>query len=457
MRLKSVASASVGMAIALCTPAAAAPPWTPPVAIGGVFPPPRVEANDLDQAGLLPHVSAGKFLAAPQLVWWRAGEDSRVLVALDGTRTLRVRTSRTAVASSRYATSRVLTLDARISDRGNLERKQLGYRIGDARLERVGSVREIGGPRSIRWAPQLAVNQDGAAIAAWHHIVRGRSDEIQVAWRPAGGRFSAIRTIASTGIDDESLVGVGIDTGGRAVVAYSRNGRLAVRAIRVKTGWMSAEASVAPQAGQRRPTEIVVGTGEPGNVVVAWRAYPVTEGPTGHVDAAAAIIPVGSNRPRAAHALAAGDLIGYPRGPITATIDAAGRPVVAWTVPARPGVAAPTVVTATQAGEWGPPQVLDSSGSIGSLIREGEGLAVGWLRETPGAESHGDPLGVFVARRGPDGLFGPPELVDDASAGTMADGLQPPGLGPSATGGLLAVYADLNTNAAGGSARVSAR
>ena len=100
---------------------------------------------------------------------------------------------------------------------------------------------------------------------------------------------------------------------------------------------MSAEATVAPPARQRRPVEIVVGTGDPGIVVLAWRAYPVTEGPTGHVDAAAAIMPSGSNRPRAAVSLAQGDLVGYPRGPIAATVDADGRPYVAWTVPARPG------------------------------------------------------------------------------------------------------------------------
>ena len=111
------------------------------------------------------------------------------------------------------------------------------------------------------------------------------------------------------------------------MIAYGRNGRLAVRVIRVKTGWMSAEATVAPPAGQRRPVEIVVGTGDPGIVVLAWRAYPVTEGPTGHVDAAAAIMPTGSNRPRAAVSLAEGDLVGYPRGPIAATVDADRPPL----------------------------------------------------------------------------------------------------------------------------------
>ena len=137
MRLKSVASAAVAV-LAVAAPAHAAPPWSAPVAIPVADPAPRVEANDLDQAGLVPHVSAGKFQAGPQLVWWRGGEDSRVLVALNGTQTLRVRTSRSAVASSRYAQSRVLTLDARIPDRSNLERKQLGYRIGDAGCRRSG-------------------------------------------------------------------------------------------------------------------------------------------------------------------------------------------------------------------------------------------------------------------------------------------------------------------------------
>jgi hypothetical protein len=456
VRLKSVASAAVAL-LAAAAPAHAAPPWSAPAPIPVTDLPPRVEANELDQAGLLPHVSGGKLEAAPQLVWWRGGEGSRVLVALNGTQTLRVRTSRSAVAASRYAQSRVLTLDARIPDRSNLERKQLGYRIGDARLSALGSVRKIGGPRSIRWAPQLAVNADGAAIAAWHHIVRGRSDEIQVAWRPPGGRFSKIHTIASSGIDPESIVGVGMDTGDRAIVAYGRNGRLAVRAIRVRSGWMSAEATVAPPAGQRRPVEIVVGTGKPGTVVLAWRAYPVTEGPTGHVDAAAAIMPGGTNRPRAAISLGEGNTIAYPRGPIAAIVDATGRPVVAWTVPTRPGVSVPMVRMADQAGTWGPPRALDTSGSIGSLIRVGDGVGVSWLRETPGPEGHGDPLGVFAAFSGPDGAFGAPELIDDVSAGTGYDGLQPPGLGMMNNGRPLAVYADLNNNAPGGSARVSSR
>ena len=155
-----------------------------------------MEANEIDQAVLMPRVSAGKMGAAPQLVQWRGGADGRVLAALNGTQTLRVRTSSINVASSRYAVSRILHFDARIVDRDNLERKQLGYRIGSADLSSFGTERddrraaldpldaEAGGQRG----------RLGDRGVASHR--RGRSDEIQVAWRFAGGKFSAIKTIA---------------------------------------------------------------------------------------------------------------------------------------------------------------------------------------------------------------------------------------------------------------------
>ena len=140
-----------------------------------------------------------------------------------------------------------------------------------------------------------------------------------------------------------------------------------------------------------------------------------------------------------------------------ATVDAAGRPAVAWTVPAKPNVSVPMVAQADNAGRFGTPQALAASGSFGALIRQGEGLAVGYLSETPGAEGHGSPLGVYVARRGVDGAFGPGELVDDQgyTGGTSYDGLNPPGLGILPSGGLVAVYANVLPNANGGQAKVS--
>jgi hypothetical protein len=371
---------------------------------------------------------------------------------------IRARTSKTAVASVRYARTRVQHLDARrLGAYRGFPTVQLGYRLGKADLSNFGSEREIGGKRTIRGDPVLAVNADGSAIAAWHHVRAGRSDEIQVAWRFAGGKFSKPRTVRRANVDDEATVAVGIDTRGRAVVAYASGGEIAERVVHTKSGWVSAESRVPVPAGQYGPTEITVGTGQPGLVVVAWRGYPVSEGPSGTVDAAASVIGVGSNQLGPAQALATGNLVAYPRGPFVATVDADGRPVVAFTVPMRPGVAVPTVVQGDNAGRFGAPQALDSSGSIGALIRQDEGLAVGWLRETPGVESHGEPLGVYVARRGVSGPFGPAELVDDQSSGRDADGLQPPGLGELPSGGLLAVYADIGDNEASAQVRASTR
>ena len=72
------------------------------------------------------------------------------------------------------------------------------------------------------------------------------------------------------------------------------------------------------------------------------------------------------------------------------------------------------------------------SGSIGSIVRADEGVAVGYLHEAPGGEGHGDPLGVFVAADRT--AFGTPELVDD-QPGSYPEGLKPPGLGRSTTAG----------------------
>lgn len=473
----SLAAAALAAA-AIASPASAAPPWSAPTGIDAPRAP-RVDANEIDQAELVPRVSVGT--GGLQLASWRAaGSASRVFVALDGSRTVRVRTSRVAAASSRYARTRILHLDAkRVGAYHGFPTVRLGYRVGNADLSRFGADGAIGGERTIRGAPVLAVNESGAAIAAWRHVRRGQPDEIQLATRPAGGRFGRVRTAQRDEVATETSIGVGIDAGGRAVVAFARDtvrrapARLAVRVLDTRTGKLEDESRVAPPTGLRGPTEIVVGA-QPRTrakaLVVAWRGFPVSEGPSGTVDTAAAVLPAGSSDLDAAQALAEGRLVAYPRGPIAATVDAAGRPAVAWGE-LTPGPAdrrdqartVPTVAQADSAGRFGSPTPLDTAGSIGSLIVQDEGLAVGWLRETPGTEGHGSPLGVYVARRGADGSFGAGELVDERSAATdqplatTADGLQPPGLGLLPSGGLTAVYADVGANNQPGENRVSTR
>ena len=124
---------------------------------------------------------------------------------------------------------------------------------------------------------------------------------------------------------------------------------------------------------------------------------------------------------------------------------------MAWSQPtAGPARSIPYVAEADASGVFGAPQALDSAGSVGSIVPSGEGVAVGWLRETFGPEGHGNPLGVYVAL----GPSAPGELVDDRSSGTSADGLQPPGLGVLPSGRLLTVFGDVGD---AGEARVSER
>src|SRR3954470_20226169 len=101
MRPESVAGMALALALAVAAPANAAAPWTTPVTIPAGDGPPRVEANETDQSQLVPRISEGKALAGPQLVQWRGANDGRVLAALNGQQTLRVRTSSFNVASSR--------------------------------------------------------------------------------------------------------------------------------------------------------------------------------------------------------------------------------------------------------------------------------------------------------------------------------------------------------------------
>lgn len=465
---------------AAAAPAQAAPPWSAgaPIAAG---PAPRLEANFVNQAEPIPAITGG--LAGPQVAtWWSGfGDDARrQLVAIDAGRVVRVRTSSVVVASARYARSRTLHVDAkRTGDYRGFPTVAVAARVGAADLSSFGTARAIGGPRTVQGAVRLAANESGAAVVAWKHVRAGRRPEIQYATRPAGGRFGPVRSLAADADDVATTeVAVGVDPGGRAVVAYGRNTvrrgatRLALTAIDTRTGRAAAETRVAPPPRLNGPTEVTVGTAQRVRglpIVIAWRGYPVTEGPTGRVDTAAAVLRPGSARLDAAQPLADGRVVAYPRGPIRAVVDAAGRPVVAWgeITPSatrdRAGErTVPTVAQADAAGRFGSPQALDTGGAIGSLVAVDEGVAVGWVAEGPGIEGHGDSGAVRVARRGPDGSFGAPEDVDDRTIAsgplrTSVDGLQPPGLGARIDGGLTAVYADVGANAQGGEMRLSSR
>src|SRR5215204_3982193 len=75
VRSKSVAG-TAALLVLVAAPAHAAPPWSAPAAIPAADPPSRVEANEVDQAELVPRVSAG--VRGPLLATWRGGEATHV-------------------------------------------------------------------------------------------------------------------------------------------------------------------------------------------------------------------------------------------------------------------------------------------------------------------------------------------------------------------------------------------
>src|SRR4051812_49815381 len=100
-----------------------------------------------------------------QLVTWRSG-NARALVALNGSAAIRARTSKTAVASVRYARTRILHFDAgRVGVYAGFPTVQLGYRLGRADLSSFGSERTIGGRRAGRRGPAVGGHPRGLGDA----------------------------------------------------------------------------------------------------------------------------------------------------------------------------------------------------------------------------------------------------------------------------------------------------
>lgn len=439
--------------------AGAAAPWSAATTIAGPAAP-RLAPTWVEQGATVPHVSSGN--AGPQVATWPTtspveGRGSQVIAAVGPTGVVKVRTSRTVVDSARYARDRVLHLVA--AQRGS--KVQLGYRLGTADLSSLGRLVTFGGPREIEHLPVMAVNASGAAVAAWHHATSA-GDEIQLVIKPAGGRFGAIQTVKSTRVDERAPVGVGIDAGGRAVVAYVLQGpaQVAARVVDTQERRIHSASSITPAAlaDAAAPVQLAVGASQVARrqpIVVAWDAYRTSEDAS-PVSVGAATITAGGSRLAAVATLDAGSTSGYPRGPVLAAVDAAGRPVVAWSAlpPVAPGGAfdqtkAPTVPFAAQAdaaGRFGAPQPLDRDGTVGSIAATGAGIAIAYLRE----DTVGQPVAVSVALRGADLPFAQGEDVQSQPGPSAAlptasypAGLQPPGLTTDSTGNLLTVFTDV--------------
>jgi microcompartment protein CcmK/EutM len=120
--------------------------------------------------------------------------------------------------------------------------------------------------------PQVAVDPDGNAVAAWRRF-DGTKWRIQVRRRAAGGSLSAVQTLSDAG-QDASDPQVAVDRNGNAVVAWYRfdGANFRIQAVRRTAGGSLSAVLTLSGAGQGaiRPR---VAIDREGNAMVVWQTF----------------------------------------------------------------------------------------------------------------------------------------------------------------------------------------
>jgi hypothetical protein len=120
--------------------------------------------------------------------------------------------------------------------------------------------------------PRLAVDEDGDAVVGWHGVRRRGSsvrDELQVAYRPAGGAFGSARSLEVGAIDHAVAIGArGVAYATWAVTVPPAHVRSAIRlAHRTASGaWTRPVTVFADRAGGPQ-----LGLPGDGSLLLAWR------------------------------------------------------------------------------------------------------------------------------------------------------------------------------------------
>jgi len=234
--------------------------------------------------------------------------------------------------------------------------------------------------------PAVAVDPSGDAIAAWSDDDGAGTQSLLVAWRPAGGAWSAALPLASdAGIDAPA---VAIDAAGDATVLWieSADGiAYAAKAARrdATGGAWSAPHDFAPIANGVADPQTQLRTDALGEVVAAWIEHDAGSG-VAAVRAAVADASGAWSAPATLSEPASEWVIG---GPPQIAPDAAGGPLVGWTAlsVASPGDYAARTAT-WSLGAWQPPSdLVTTSGVAISPLRlagvAGGGAAASWTQD----------------------------------------------------------------------------
>lgn len=252
-------------------------------------------------------------------------------------------------------------------------------------------------------APQIAMNDAGAAVVAWTSY-RGPRSRVQSASRSAGGVLQAPVTL-SRGDDEADGAQAAIDEAGAAIVVWAseRGSRSRVMAAWRPAGARRFTQPVALSAPAARVVSPQVAVNAAGEAIVTWgqfngRRFIVQVASRAAGGAFTSPVPVSGPLEQ----LAGGVRSVLPK----ASIDAAGNAIVVWERVRGEGGIIEAALRA-RGGRFAPPVKLsrgaESFAPALATNARGETVVAWYARASDGAN-----LAVLASIRSPGGAFGEP-------------------------------------------------
>ncbi|MHB2001231.1 MAG: hypothetical protein ACYCSI_13775, partial [Solirubrobacteraceae bacterium] len=253
----------------------------------------------------------------------------------------------------------------------------------------------VGEPGEVVSEPELAVAEDGAAVAAWRRVNGSRS-VVEAAYRSTEGGFGAPSVISETETE-ASKPAVAIDAEGESVIAWQDAGRIEIRGVASHYIGPATRTISAPGEEASAPAVAIDG---PKDAALAWIDT------TGSIRSVVADVePEGGPGPKQV-APGASEAARPSVG-----VDAAGAATVAWTTTFA-GSEAIDVADAPASGSFSPPQTVAYGARFPSLAVNGDGGAMlGYLAEAAGGSTY-----AGASYRPAGGAFGAQTAVSPSEA-----------------------------------------
>ncbi|MEA2663738.1 MAG: hypothetical protein QOI11_682 [Candidatus Eremiobacteraeota bacterium] len=386
MSIPRLASAVAALALVPAGPAAAAPPWSPPLTITAGIP--QISQPTIGFG------SSGRAVLSARLSTQAQGVPSHGFTRLfgqqpDGSFAGRARLV-LAAPPAPYGSTRLALLrvplakgDETIKGLDRPDATSLGYtygRSGGALEVDVGAYHRLT-TRADRHSAAIAANPRGDVIAVWVEHLGGR-DHLVAAVRRAGGAFGRPAVLAGSGYVTSPAVAVGGN--GDLLVSYQRSvprrghapdRRVEARVRRAGHSW-GAPQRLGDSTGF---SDISAAAAPDGRMVVAWGTQDIGEEANTPWIVRAAIRDGGPHVFHSARGLETSEGIERPAGRVAASIGRDGVVTVAWSgiVGTRYPHLFPARAATAPAGDFrfAAIQTLAPSAAVGDVVTTADGAA----------------------------------------------------------------------------------